>query len=89
VTAYWAWSFHPARIHAWELTEAEVQAAKRDRTEQKAVCGFTGRVGDAPLVRPFQDATQNHCAACWHRLHPPTPGLWEPGLETTPFAASR
>lgn len=80
MSAYWAWSFRPPRIHAWPLTEQQVQDAKRDRTEHTAVCGFRGLICERPAVRPFSQAEDNHCAGCWCRLHPRRGGLWEPAL---------
>lgn len=87
MSAYWAWSFHPPRIHAWNLTEQQVQDAKRDHTEHTAVCGWSGRIGERPQVRPFSQPEDNHCPECWRKLHPRQTGLWEAAfVSASPFA---
>ncbi len=85
MAAYWAWSVRPPRIHAWDLTEDQVQVAKHDGTDQTALCGFQGRIGERPTVRPFTEPEQNHCGGCWRKLHPRPTGIWEPALVSTSF----
>lgn len=86
MTAYWAWSSHSPRIHAWALTRDQVRAAKRDRTVQTALCGWSGGIGERPTVRPFAEPEDNHCPECWRKLHPKRAGLWEPSFVTvSPF----
>lgn len=89
MTAYWAWSKFPALMHAWELTEDQVQAAKRSDAELTALCGFQGRIGERPMVTPHSEPEQNHCASCWRKLHPRPHSLFLPALVTPDIAEPR
>ena len=87
MSAYWAWSVHPPRMHAWNLTADQVRLAKRDHMEQTALCGFQGRLGERPTVKPFAEPEQNHCGQCWLTLHPKQASPWKPALAlAAPFA---
>lgn len=79
IVAYWAWARDGSAMHAWPLTEIQVQQAKRAGTEHETLCDQTLRIGERPVQSPRIQPEQNHCSACWSVLHPPA---------QTPFIAA-
>jgi hypothetical protein len=57
-------------MHAWPLTEQQVQQAKSDGSAHDTVCGHAVRIGERPVRKPHAEAMQNHCANCWAILNP-------------------
>ena len=80
--AYWAWARDGKAMHAWQLTEEQVQQVKRTGEKQKAVCGYQGPLGERPVVMPSVEPWQYHCPACWRRQHPQRT-VWDPAVVTT------
>lgn len=79
MSAYWAWAADGSAMHAWPLTEIQVQQAKAKHTEHKTICGWTSGIGERPTQSPRIQPEQNHCSSCWATLHPPA---------ETPFIAA-
>jgi hypothetical protein len=67
---WWAWARDGSMMHAWPLTEQQVQAAKADGSAHDTVCGHAVRIGERPVRRPHADARLNHCPDCWAILNP-------------------